>query len=324
VKKLRLDQRLSVVLLLAACFLAGGVAPSSLAAQKQTTPLPQPLISYPNPPEVITTINIPLYTSIGESQIGSEMASLSATAVYVMDRDSGAILYQKNASVARYPASTAKMMTALVARQVYPLDKKLKVNQEAFATGSTVGFKVGEELIVRDLLSALLIYSGNDAAIILADNHLLGYDGFVQSMNDKAKELHLDHTIFHNPSGLDKNDQESTARDLAILANELMKDSVLREIVGTKELRITDVSGSSVHQLFNRNLLLGTVPGVVGIKTGTTEGAGENLVTEVDRDDHQVIIVVLGSKDRYQETKNVINWTFRHYDWKKIDHQSKL
>ncbi len=303
--KLRFDQWISL-------FLLSGFVLCIRTAQVVQAEVPLVQES----PKLISPVLVPVY--IGNTKMGSEIASVSASAVYVMDRDSAAILYQKNAEAPRYPASTAKMMTAIVARQVYSLDRVLTVGEAAYTTGTVAGLKLGEQLTVESLLKALLIPSGNDAALVLGQNHPFGYQGFVKQMNQMATSLHLTNTVFNNVSGLDADSELSSARDLAILANQLVKDPVLKGIVATPQTQIKDVSGKSVHFLRSTQELYGEVPGVVGIKTGTTEFAGENLITEVDRDGHQIIIVVLGSQDRFGETKQIINWVFSHYDWQKI------
>ncbi len=308
--RFRFSQYLSI-LFLCATFLVIP-APNSVTAQMTTKVAEQEL------PSLLHSLQIPVYA--GEKPMGSQFASLSASSIYIMDRGSGAILYQKNANAPRYPASTAKMMTALVARRNYKLDDVLTVKEEAFSTGSTVGLKVGEQLTVAELLKALLIPSGNDAAFVLANHHTDGYTGFVKNMNDLAQQLHLSHSEFRNPSGLDNDQQSATARDLAILANEVMKDPVLRAIVDQKFAVAHDVSGLTQHPLNNTNELLAAVDGVVGIKTGTTTFAGENLITEVDRNGHKVIIVMLGSKDRFAEMKQVIDWVYSNYRWQQIEH----
>jgi D-alanyl-D-alanine carboxypeptidase (penicillin-binding protein 5/6) len=268
------------------------------------------------PQRLKTTLRVPMY--IGELSIDESLNNLTASSVYVMDFDSGSILLQKKPAEARYPASTVKMMTALTVRKIYNLDDVITVQEEAFTTGTTAGLQLGEQFKIRDLLKALLIPSGNDAAFVLANHHPLGYSGFIAAMNNLAKEIHLKDTTFQNPSGLDKEAQTSTARDLAILAKEVMKDDILREIVGTKQGSITDLTQGTTHTFTNTHELLGMVDGVVGIKTGTTEFAGENLITEVDRDGKSVIIVVLGSKDRFQDTRNIIDWVFSHYSWEEM------
>lgn len=254
----------------------------------------------------------------GPDPLGTSLASLSASAVYVMDRQSGAILYQKNAAALRYPASTAKMMTAIVARQNYPLDRVMTVTDAAFTTGTVAGLKLGEQLTTESILNALLIPSGNDAALVLGQHHPFGYAGFVAQMNAEAQKIGLSQTTYQDVSGLDTDHELSTARDLAILANELMKDPVLRQIVGTRQTDIHDVSGLITHKLKSTQELYGQIPDVVGIKTGTTLNAGENLITEIDRDGHQIIFVVLGSTSRFVDSKLLIQWVFANYRWENI------
>ena len=137
-------------------------------------------------------------------------------------------------------------------------------------------------------------------------------------MNRKAVDFHLLDSVFSNPSGLDSTSHYSTAFDLSLLARELMKDQVLREMVRTQQVQIQNLSSNRRYYLYNTNLLLGIEPGVVGIKTGTTDLAGEALITQVEREGKQILIVVLGSQDRYSDTKQIIDWIFSHYQWLEI------
>ncbi|MFZ5376140.1 MAG: D-alanyl-D-alanine carboxypeptidase family protein [Patescibacteria group bacterium] len=248
-----------------------------------------------------------------------ELASVSAQAVYVSDFDSGSVLWQKNANQDLYPASTTKIMTALVARQVYQLDQVLMVPPEIKNQGNGMGLKKGEQVLVRDLLAGLLIPSGNDAAYVLATQYAGGYETYVNLMNEKALVLGLEHTTFANPSGLDDFRQLTTARDLAILARELLKDQFLSELVSTKEKTVTDVSGKNNHLLVNTNQLLGVDQTILGVKTGTTPHAGEVLVTLVDRNGHKILIALMASRDRYQDTKIIIDWIYSNYQWFSFD-----
>jgi serine-type D-Ala-D-Ala carboxypeptidase (penicillin-binding protein 5/6) len=311
VLRFRLDQYLSLLLVIGALVLLPPFYHSNTTsyggAAQAVGEKPFPVLK--------KQIETPVY--IGDDAAENTVPA-SASALYIMDVESGAILFQENAQASRYPASTAKMMTALAARKTYSLDTVLTVKKEAFTTGTTAKLQLGEQLTVRELLHALLIPSGNDASFILANNHPLGYQGFVNEMNELAEKFHLDQTHFGNPSGLDAQSQTATARDLAILAKELMKDDVLRQIVSIKNYTVTDVTGKITHPVQNTQELLNSVDGVVGIKTGTTQFAGENLITEVDRDGHSVIIVTLGSHDRFNETKQLIEWVFNNFEWKKI------
>jgi D-alanyl-D-alanine carboxypeptidase (penicillin-binding protein 5/6) len=243
------------------------------------------------------------------------LASISARAVYVMDMPSATVLLQKDSQAVTAPASTTKLLTALVAREIYPLNQELLITSEASTGGTVIGFTPGELLPVRDLLSAMLIQSGNDAAMVVANHHPLGYQGFIEAMNSKAREIGLTHSKFVNPHGIDQPQHLSTAKDIAILAREVMKDSLLAEIVGTQSEVIQNTTQTISHQLFNTNALLAGNLGVVGIKTGTTELAGEVLVTQVQQEGRDIVIVVMGSQDRYEDTKQVLNWVLTHYIW---------
>ncbi|MBU1922640.1 D-alanyl-D-alanine carboxypeptidase, partial [Patescibacteria group bacterium] len=135
------------------------------------------------------------------------------------------------------------------------------------------------------------------------------------AMNTKATELHLDNTSFRNPSGVESYNHYTSARDLAVLAAHFAEIPLLSEIVATKNITVTDVSGQLIHRLDNTNELLGELEGVKGMKTGWTENAGECLVTYVEREGRGVIIVVLGSKDRFGDTEHLVDWVYSHHTW---------
>lgn len=260
---------------------------------------------------LIAMAPVPIFQASAAAQLG-----LGAQAAYVMDVPSGSVLYEWNSHELRPSASTTKLMTALVALQLYAPDQVLTVRQEAYTPGTTVGLEWGEQLAFRELLAGLLIHSGNDAAAVLANNHPAGEAGFVAEMNQKAHELHLDHTNFANPSGLDQLNHYTTARDLAILAKEAMTMAEIRDLVSTRITTVTDVTGTHTHELINTNELLKTDSRIIGIKTGTTEEAGQVLVTELVAGDRNLILVVMGSQDRYQDTTQLINWVLAHYEWR--------
>jgi len=251
---------------------------------------------------------------VSPSEQQSFVDGLTATSLYVKDVQSGSTLLQKNPDQVVYPASTVKMMTALVALDQYQLDQTLKVSRQAFSNGSSLGLGLGQEFTVSSLLRALLIPSANDAAFVLADSHPLGYDGFVVNMNAKAHELGMNHTTFTNPSGLDDPTQQTTVRDMTILATQLVKDGYLKEVVGLKNDIITDVTGVHRYPLYTTNQLLGRFD-VVGIKTGTTELANEALITLMEKDGHQLIVTLLNSQDRYTDTTRVLTWIEDQMVW---------
>ena len=243
---------------------------------------------------------------------------ISAQGVYAIDLDSGVPLYEKQVDTKLLPASTTKIITALVALDVYKLDQIIKIPAGVRVEGQKIGLYEGEEMSVENLLKALLIYSANDSAEALARAYPYGRDAFINLMNIKASELNMYNSHFYNPAGLDGSEQYSTAKDLVRATEIAMKNPVFAEIVGTKEAIVTDVSGKNKYNLKNINKLLGTVDGVKGIKTGWTENARENLVTYVERNNHKVLIALLGSSDRFGETKELIDWIFGNYNWEEV------
>ncbi|HNV44846.1 D-alanyl-D-alanine carboxypeptidase [Candidatus Woesebacteria bacterium] len=249
-----------------------------------------------------------------------ENLQLSAESVYAFDLGTATLLYEKNSRKRLYPASTIKMLTALVAVDYYQLDDLLRVDTEDQIIGNKINLQAGEQVRVRDLLAALLLSSANDSAYVLANNYPGGLTNFVAAMNNKAKELHLTDSQFFNPAGLDEIGQLSSARDLNILARELLKNDYLRELVATPYLEINSLTedgqkeGTS-YQLFNTNQLLGTVGGVKGVKTGTTDWAGEVLVTLVERNGRKILISLMNSQDRYGDTEKLLTWIFNTYQF---------
>ncbi len=248
--------------------------------------------------------------------------TLNSNAVLAQDFDSGTILYQENIYSKLAPASTTKLMTALVAVEHFKAADKLTVPSEAMVGGSTMGLRVGEQLSFRSLLYGMLLDSGNDAAYTIALNYPGGMSSFLVQMNKKSQDLGLNNTHFTNPAGFDDPKHYSSAYDLAKIAKLAALDYQLARIVATKDTQIvssTNPEASSAgrtreYNLHNLNQLL-SEPGVLGMKTGTTEKAGENLVGLVERNGHKAITVMLGSKDRFNETKNLMDWVYANYLW---------
>lgn len=249
----------------------------------------------------------------------SSFPIISAQGAIAIDLNSGVSLYEKNADAPLLPASTTKIITALVSLDGYQLDQILTVGKGVGVDGQKMGLFAGEQMRVEDLLYGLLVYSANDAAEALAQNYPGGYDAFISAMNAKAAELSMTNTSFDNPVGLDTDGQHSTAKDLVRASEVAMRNPEFARIVGTERIVITDVTGKHVYNLKNINTLLGTVPGVAGVKTGWTENARENLVTYIERDGHKIMIALLGSQDRFGETKELINWIFANYEWQEVN-----
>lgn len=240
----------------------------------------------------------------------------TAASVIVQDAESKVIMYSRNPDAVLLPASTTKIMTALVALDTYKnLDTVLQVNNVDRAIGHTMELEFGERMSVRNLLYGLLIESGNDAAYTLAINSPGGYDAFISKMNEKAKSLDLNNTTYRNVSGVESPGHVTTARDLATLASYAVQNPIFAEIVQTQKILIKDVSGTYEHLLENTNELLGTIKGLKGIKTGWTANAGECLVTLTEREGRQIIVVVLNSQDRFGDTSRLIEWAFANHSW---------
>jgi D-alanyl-D-alanine carboxypeptidase (penicillin-binding protein 5/6) len=231
-------------------------------------------------------------------------ASVSAKAVVIMDKDSKTVLLAKNPNLVFSLASTTKIMTALVSLDYFKLNDILTVQTEN-VEGVNVGFKVGEKLSFENVLFAMLLPSGNDAALAIAQNYPGGKDAFIKKMNEKAKSLHLN-TNFADSIGLEDSRDFTTPFDLARLAAAAVGNQEFAKIVATKTQEITDITGASRYSLTNLNQLLG-IQGVNGIKTGYTTEAGQVLVTSKKEGEHTLIIVVMDSNDRFSDTRNLLN-----------------
>lgn len=241
---------------------------------------------------------------------------LISKGVFVQDVESGETLFEQNANTPVLPASTTKLATAIAAIKVYNPDQVLTVGKVRVG-GNKMGLVSREQITAGNLIRGLLIYSANDAAVVLAQNHPQGRESFIEQMNVVARDAGLTNTHFTNAAGFDQYLHYSTARDLARLALFAYQNPQIAEIVGTKEAEVQSIDGKIKHKLVNTNELLGNVPGVVGIKTGTTSVSGESLVTLINRDNHKVIIVLMGSINRFEETKALIDWVFGNFSWKK-------
>lgn len=233
---------------------------------------------------------------------------ISAQAAIIMDSDTKRILYVKNPSLRLSTASTAKIMTALVSMEHFLPDDILTVKGNSYE-GTVVGFPQGERIRFDDALYAMLLPSGNDAAYTIAENYPGGEEAFVERMNAKAKQFHLENSHFGDPAGLEDDGSFMTVVDLARLCIEAMKNSHMAQIVSTKEKVFPGAIGS--YDVFNINKLLGT-NGVIGIKTGQTTGAGGVLTTAKMEDGKMYIVVVMQSSDRFGDTQSLLNLLTRN------------
>lgn len=246
---------------------------------------------------------------------GQPPPNLSAQAVLIEDVDSGQLLLEKNIQQRLHPASLTKLMAALVSVGHFKPADILVVPKEALVSGSTMGLVTGESLTFRSLLYGMLLNSGNDAAYTIAFNYPGGLEVFVAKMNEQVSQMGLANTHFTNPAGFDGGNHYSSAADLTKIAKAAAINPQLAKIVSTKETSILSWDKSRTHLLKNLNKLL-TIEGVIGIKTGFTENAGENLIGLVERDGHRILTVMLASHDRFGETKSLIDWVFTNFEWK--------
>ena len=231
---------------------------------------------------------------------------LSAKTAVVLDTDAQAVLFSKNPELRFSTASTAKIMTALVALDYFAPTSILTI-KTAEVEGSKLGFLPGEQFTFESLLKAMMLPSANDAAVAIADNYPGGQKAFVTKMNEKAATLHLENTHFVDPIGIEDDGDYTTALDLARLGGIGMQNPVFAQVVGTRETSISNIRQTRFFPLSNLNKLLG-FNGVNGIKTGTTTGAGEVLVTSANNNGHNVVIVVLNSTQRFVDTQVLLNF----------------
>ncbi|CDA16178.1 d-alanyl-D-alanine carboxypeptidase [Clostridium sp. CAG:571] len=239
----------------------------------------------------------------------------------IYDRKSGKVIWGKNENKRSAMASTTKIMTCIVVIENADLNAEVKVSAKAAGTGgSRLGLKKDDKITIKDLLYGLMLRSGNDAAVALAEYVGKDKEGFANLMNKKAKELGLKDTHFVTPHGLDDPEHYTTAYELAKIADYALKNEMFAKIVGTKEHTI-NINGYA-KQLCNTNELLGYLQGVSGVKTGFTNNAGRCLVTSVNRNDFEIITVVLGAdtkKIRTADSINLIEYAYENYKYLNIE-----
>ena len=253
----------------------------------------------------------------------SELPKTNSRRYVVYDRISKSMIIGKNEDVKSAMASTTKIMTTIVILEKADLNEKVTVSAKAGGTGgSRLGLKRGDKASVRDLLYGLMLRSGNDAAVALAEHVGGSVKGFAELMNEKAIELGLTNTHFVTPHGLDDANHYTTALELAKLTDYAMDNETFAKIVGTKSTTI--YINNQSRQINNTNELLGVLNGVVGVKTGFTNNAGRCLVTETKRNNMDIITIVLGAdtkKDRTKDSTNLIEYTFSKYKMYNLEEQ---
>lgn len=242
-----------------------------------------------------------------------EDISLGARSALFVDRASGEILYEKDKDKKVPMASTTKLMTALIAVEYLDPNKVIVVpSLNTQPLDSVVGLTPGEKIKASELLHGLLIESGADAAITIANEVSGNQNNFAKLMNERAKLMGLENTNFKNSVGNDEDGHYSTATDLIKLTRYALTNDAIREITRKKSYALRTESGKT-YFLVNTNKLLGS--SYFGVKTGTTFAAGECLVSLYKEGDREIIGAVLGSTDRFYETQKIIEWTKSAFSW---------
>lgn len=239
--------------------------------------------------------------------------STSATSAILMDMDSGRILYAQDIHNVRSVASISKVMTAIVSIENKNIEDKVVIGEEIKkAYGSGIYIKPGEELTMKDLLYGLMLRSGNDAALAIAHHTAGSVDKFVSKMNEKAKELGMTNSTFHNPSGLDQEKGNySTAYDMAILMKYAYQNETFKMITGTKKYTLT--TNKNAYSWTNKNKLLNSYKYTTGGKTGFTEKARRTLVTTASKDGLNLVAVTLNDGNDWQDHQNLFDYGFSTY-----------
>lgn len=257
--------------------------------------------------------------SFGISTVNADV-KLSAKSAVVMDVKTGRVLYSKNPDQKLPMASTTKIMTVLVAIESGRLNEKVTVSKKAAHTeGSSIYLKEGERITVEELLYAIMLRSGNDAATAVAEHIGGSTEGFAKLMNEKAKEIGALNTNFANPHGLDDPNHYTTAYDLALITSYALRNPKFAEIVSTKHKTISgppDVEWN--RAMMNKNKMLWQYQGGDGVKTGFTKKSGRCLVSSATRDKWQLCSVVLNCGPMWQESSALLDYCFNNYSQQKV------
>lgn len=236
--------------------------------------------------------------------------NLNSSSYYLLNAQDQDILLAQNEMIQRAPASTVKLLTGLVAIQSLNEEDIVKVGNEVQIENTTLGLKPGDTIRVKDLLTAVYLESANDAAVALAVKAKGSLPAFVEAMNQYALELGCTNSRFQTPNGLPAPDQYTTAQDLSKIALNFTQNKTLMHYAQEKEGRVEWTTSNGLKMSIivkNTNELLGVYPGVQGLKTGTTTEAGQCLVTYITRPDGNLLLVLLGSENRYKDTKNLLD-----------------
>ncbi len=248
----------------------------------------------------------------------NEAAPCSAVSAVVMERTTGAVLYEKNMTRPLGMASTTKIMTAICAIEHGDLESVVTVSPKASRVeGSSMYLEAGEKIKLSELVKGLMLVSGNDAATAISEGVSGSEEAFVLLMNMKANEIGVKKTLFQNPHGLYDEKHFTTAYDLGKITAYAMKNEKFREIVSKKSMTVFSEDGRK-HTLTNHNKLLSMYDGCVGVKTGFTKKTGRCLVTSAERDGLSLVCVTLNDGDDWRDHQSLFDKAFLEYESVKI------
>jgi len=239
------------------------------------------------------------------------LSGVSAAAAVLMDVTTGDILLGKQTDTRRPPASTTKIMTAILGLELGRPDEVVTVSQKAAAVGeATLHLDPGEKITLYELITGALVRSGNDACVAIAEHIAGSEEQFVKLMNKKALALGAQNTNFVNTNGLPRKEHYSTAKDLALMARHGLQIPQFASITRQKETEIHFLEPDVFMDLRNTNKLLWNYPYANGVKTGTTTAAGKCLVASATKEGRQLLVVVLNAPDRFGDAKKLLEWGF--------------
>ncbi|MGI6751470.1 MAG: D-alanyl-D-alanine carboxypeptidase family protein [Anaerovoracaceae bacterium] len=239
---------------------------------------------------------------------------ISATSAILMEVSTGRILYEKNKDQRAYPASTTKIMTALLAIENGDLDEGIKVSPKAIGIeGSSIYLEPGETILLRDLLYGLMLQSGNDAAVAVAEEIGNGMENFVSMMNSRAEAIGAKNTNFVNPSGLYDENHYTTVYDMALIAREAMENPLFRDVSAARSWQAQRTAGK--YNFFsNKNKVVYEYNGGTGIKIGYTKRSGRTLVASSERDGMELICVVMNAPDWFQDSYKLMDYGYENFE----------
>lgn len=250
-------------------------------------------------------------TDTNQGLIPTSSLAITADAAVLMDGATGDILYDKNAHKQRPPASTTKILTAILGLELGKPDELVVVSEKAAAVGeSTIHLDPGEKILLYELVTGAMVKSGNDACVAIAEQIAGTEEDFVRLMNQKAFLLGAKNTHFENTNGLPNKNHVSTAYDLALMARYGLQIPAFTSITRLKETEIHFIEPDFFMNLRNTNKLLWNYPYTDGVKTGTTTAAGKCLVAGATKDGRQLIAVVLHAPDRFGDAQKLLEWGF--------------